>query len=267
MLSLVYAIIISLLAHAVIFVVVLLFLQPYLADILPRQGKGPIVLSQRYSEHDETSAETDVGQASQSNPRAMLETQAETTPVKQDKLIEKKLEKSDQAVPSGLPPKVSIEKQPGQQIQPGKPAANLATTEQLPADDFLNGSSEDPGLLDTGFADQAIGHAADMDRPNDINIENLEYNYQQELLEELAKYKKYPGSAKKRGLEGEVVVAFTVMEDGTISQTIIQKSSGWKILDRAALKSLERMGQFKPIPVELNRRAWEFLVTIHFSMK
>lgn len=57
----------------------------------------------------------------------------------------------------------------------------------------------------------------------------------------LARHFRYPMMARRRGWQGEVVLAFRLQADGTISHAQIARSSGYGMLDRAALKALDRV--------------------------
>jgi protein TonB len=55
----------------------------------------------------------------------------------------------------------------------------------------------------------------------------------------LAAHKNYPNAARQRGEEGEVMVRFTVEDNGRVSAVSIDKSSGHADLDAAALRMLQ----------------------------
>lgn len=55
----------------------------------------------------------------------------------------------------------------------------------------------------------------------------------------LAAHKNYPNAARQRGEEGEVMVRFTVEDNGRVSAVSIDKSSGHADLDAAALHMLQ----------------------------
>lgn len=55
----------------------------------------------------------------------------------------------------------------------------------------------------------------------------------------------YPDSAKRLGLQGEAVVRVTVAPDGTPEKLILVESSGWSVLDDAALETV-RQWRFLP---------------------
>ncbi len=59
---------------------------------------------------------------------------------------------------------------------------------------------------------------------------------------------RYPPIARKMGWEGTVVVKFLLNQRGEISGLEIQKSSGYDILDRSALKVIEEVSEKFPRP-------------------
>lgn len=61
------------------------------------------------------------------------------------------------------------------------------------------------------------------------------------LKQSLAKQFYYPMLARKRGWQGEVLLAFTLDTSGTITDARIARGSGYSALDRAALNSLARV--------------------------
>ncbi|HED14136.1 MAG TPA: energy transducer TonB [Gammaproteobacteria bacterium] len=62
------------------------------------------------------------------------------------------------------------------------------------------------------------------------------------LNREIRKYFYYPGMARRRNLEGTVILRFAVQQNGHITDARIAQSSGTGILDRAALNSLHKLG-------------------------
>jgi protein TonB len=50
----------------------------------------------------------------------------------------------------------------------------------------------------------------------------------------------YPERARRMGWEGQVVVAFTLLEDGSIRDILIRKSSGVAALDEATEDALRK---------------------------
>ena len=67
------------------------------------------------------------------------------------------------------------------------------------------------------------------------------------VREHLESFKFYPGGARRRGLEGHVDVAFTLVGRGLATAVTVLEGSGHDILDRAALETVSRA---QPFPVE-----------------
>jgi protein TonB len=64
--------------------------------------------------------------------------------------------------------------------------------------------------------------------------------------------KKYPAIAKRRGIQGRVVLQFIVLKDGSVKSQGISESSGFSILDRAALLILEESTPFPNPPEDIS---------------
>lgn len=66
------------------------------------------------------------------------------------------------------------------------------------------------------------------------------------IRQHLESFKYYPASARRRGIEGEVDVAFGLAMNGRAYQVAILRSSGYAVLDRAALETVQLA---EPFPV------------------
>lgn len=62
----------------------------------------------------------------------------------------------------------------------------------------------------------------------------------------LEAFKFYPGSARRRGIEGHVDVEFTLAQNGTATQVAVLQGSGYSVLDQAAMETVYRA---QPFPV------------------
>jgi TonB family protein len=60
----------------------------------------------------------------------------------------------------------------------------------------------------------------------------------------------YPHMARKRGLEGKVVVSFIVCADGEAQDITITESSGFEVLDRSAVEAVRKASPFPKPPVK-----------------
>jgi len=73
----------------------------------------------------------------------------------------------------------------------------------------------------------------------------------------LERFKYYPSSARRRGITGEVEVAFELNDRGEAGGLKILSGSGYTVLDRAALKTVRRA---EPFPADEG----DFQFRLHF---
>jgi TonB family protein len=62
-----------------------------------------------------------------------------------------------------------------------------------------------------------------------------------EIQTRLSRYLSYPPRARREGWQGRVLLAFNIESDGRIGAIHIAQSSGYGILDRSALESLQKI--------------------------
>jgi protein TonB len=77
---------------------------------------------------------------------------------------------------------------------------------------------------------------------------------------------RYPSAARKRGMEGVVMINVRVGRDGQPLEALIHTSSGYGVLDRAALKAV-RSWRFEAARRGNTRVEGEVLVPINFELK
>lgn len=58
---------------------------------------------------------------------------------------------------------------------------------------------------------------------------------------EFARYFYYPDAARRRNWQGEVVLEFVLLQDGQLDQIRVQHSSGYRLLDDAAMQALQQL--------------------------
>ena len=91
-------------------------------------------------------------------------------------------------------------------------------------------------------------------------------SYFSELIAWLNRYKDYPAAVKKRKQQGVVVVAFTINRAGEVLGADVQQSSGYPLLDRAALDMLDRASPLPPMPESLPRERLNLAVPVEYSL-
>lgn len=82
--------------------------------------------------------------------------------------------------------------------------------------------------------------AAINDSDGDPNAANL---VRAQVVSELARHFRYPPLARRRGWEGRVLLGFRVESDGQLHRQRVLRTSGFAVLDQAALDSLRRVAR------------------------
>lgn len=75
---------------------------------------------------------------------------------------------------------------------------------------------------------------------------NAAPSWESEVLGRLGRFKEYPPAARSRGTVGQVMVEFTMDGQGRVLDASIFTSSGSSLLDRAALRAVNRA---QPLPI------------------
>lgn len=90
--------------------------------------------------------------------------------------------------------------------------------------------------------------------------------YIAELKYDLEKRKKYPVMAKKMGHTGRVTIKFVIDRQGEIIQSEILEPSAHVSLNDSVKKLLSETKNFKPLPEEIQRATWQFILPVEFKL-
>jgi len=101
---------------------------------------------------------------------------------------------------------------------------------------------------------------------NPFKLKTLENEYLLKLKRLIEKNKTYPKRAKRLKQTGKVYLNFTIAKNGNINNIKIIKNSKYKRLNEAALKIIEEIKTFEPIPTELNKTNWNITVPIQYQI-
>ena len=100
-----------------------------------------------------------------------------------------------------------------------------------------------------------------------VDTKKVQNAYLAYVHQSAEKLKTYPKNAKRLSQEGKAYVHFVILADGTITDVSLQKSSGFGMLDEAAVKLITTLAKVKPIPKELNQDKYEILLPIDYSLE
>ena len=112
---------------------------------------------------------------------------------------------------------------------------------------------------------------ANRPRRKSINASTKEYTYAAYLDAWRRKVERvgnlnYPDEAKRQKLYGNMILHVAVKSDGSVEQVRVLRSSGYKILDDAAVRIVWLAAPYSPFPQEINQetdilditRTWQF---------
>jgi protein TonB len=101
--------------------------------------------------------------------------------------------------------------------------------------------------------------------PNAITLdtEDLQYtSYLRGLKQRIEQGWEYPKAARRDGIQGHLLMKFTILKSGKVTDVEVLKSSGYPMLDEAAKKALFDASPFNPLPDSWKKQA--FTITGNF---
>jgi protein TonB len=78
--------------------------------------------------------------------------------------------------------------------------------------------------------------------------------------------KRYPLTARRAMIEGRVGIKMTILRDGQLENVEIIESSGYEILDKSALESIQSSAPFPPLPKDIERKRIQISIYLTFKM-
>ena len=105
------------------------------------------------------------------------------------------------------------------------------------------------------------------EKENSLSKEELDgiwRQYTNSIQVKIAKAKNYPALAKRREQQGKAILSFKLSRDGNVLDLIVEKSTGHKRLDQAALRAVKEGGPYPTIPKALSREYAFLKIPISF---
>ena len=102
----------------------------------------------------------------------------------------------------------------------------------------------------------------------DTDTRQLQQNYLLgEIQNQLSRYFRYPPAARRRGWEGEVIVAFNINEHGQLNNVRLAQSSGYSLLDRSAITAIAKLDNIA-LPNSMGRlQAMELQLPVRYELR
>jgi protein TonB len=74
----------------------------------------------------------------------------------------------------------------------------------------------------------------------------------------------YPISALKRGIEGKLLLEFTVLANGALEGPRLVRTSGFADLDDEAIRAVRAAAPFRPIPAHIGRQRLDIIASFEY---
>lgn len=176
--------------------------------------------------------------------------------------------------PVTVPPPKMLPKIPPKPQAPAtkkalRPVAKVESLQQAPEKSGAAPSNDD----NISQADAAQPSYASVTAPigtgstkGNKNAGNQGNAYSSLLMARLNSFKEYPLMARRRGMEGQVVVRLVIQRDGSLQSSSMTRSSGFRELDESALRLVQRAAPYPPVPDTLAGMVFEFLLPITYAL-
>nr|WP_298690333.1 energy transducer TonB [uncultured Dongia sp.] len=139
----------------------------------------------------------------------------------------------------------------------------------LPPNDFKN-TQEAPSPTTTDVPPQPILDTAPAPAgptPDELaRISNAKNLWMLQLDNHLKKYHKYPKAAVRKKQEGRPVITFIIDRQGNLLEAFVTNSSGFSLLDEAAIATLQRAEPLPPPPPEVAGERLSFTKQLGFDL-
>ena len=176
-------------------------------------------------------------------------------------------------LPEGVSPAPGKSEKPGEGLDtrtiPGSTGTDKSSRKSgAPQNGTLN---DKPGYLDRAklFDQGVIGDSARKEeagsqkKKNDsITFDTSDYKYagyMRKLKEKIESIWVYPPEAQARGLYGDLKIRFTIKKDGKLGAVELERTSGYPVLDKAAIKALKDGEPYWPVPEEWGMDSYTIL--------
>jgi len=106
-------------------------------------------------------------------------------------------------------------------------------------------------------------------KENAITFDTSEYRfkgYMRKLREKIESIWVYPPEARMKGIYGDLKIRFTIKKDGRLGAIELVRTSGYRMLDEAAMKALKDGEPYWPLPDEWGMDSYTILGHFIYSM-
>jgi protein TonB len=129
-------------------------------------------------------------------------------------------------------------------------------------------------LLDRGVTEEIARKGSgspgtEGEKDNPVTFDTREYRfagYMTKLKEKIESIWVYPPEAAQRGIYGDLKIQFTINKDGSLGEVRLIRTSGYKMLDDAAIKALRDGQPYWPLPDSWHMKSYTILGHFVYSL-
>ncbi len=147
--------------------------------------------------------------------------------------------------PKESPPKPPVLEAPPVVEPPEAPSLDSSPMGQEFPDEGEAVQESSPGVAEVG-SDMGTGDTESKESPGARYI-NENYSY---IRAKILRNVRYPDEARRRDWQGKVVLSFIIMADGSVKALKVVQGSGYKTLDKSAIKTVRGAAPFPRPPEE-----------------
>lgn len=94
----------------------------------------------------------------------------------------------------------------------------------------------------------------------------IDREYTARVRELIDRQKEYPLMARRSGVEGTVYIKFVLARDGSLKQAEVSRSSGKRILDKAAINAVSAVKRFPAVPAAMEGADLNFELPLTYKI-
>ncbi|TCK02674.1 energy transducer TonB [Marinobacterium mangrovicola] len=185
-------------------------------------------------------------------PEPVVEEAPPPPPPKQEAVVEVKKE------PKPEPPKPKPEPEPEPEpVEPPKEPVKKQAEASTNAAKVADEKSEAQSKQSTGSANAQTQGGSPAARQTWFS----------QVAAHLARHKRYPSSARRRGQEGVAKLSFVVDRNGQVLEFKLVGSSGYRSLDEAVIRMLKQAEPLPKFPAEMTQDSLSITVPVQFAIQ
>lgn len=155
-----------------------------------------------------------------------------------------------------------VEREPVPIPEPEQPARRTAEPAPAPQPVAQTQTTRSPPSAGTAGTSGTVSAAGE----SGVGDADAQADYIAQVASWLARHKRYPRQAERRRQEGVVHLAFTVTRDGHVTQAHIVEGSGFALLDREVEAMIERAQPLPSFPPSLKQSQMNIVVPVRFAL-